>query len=109
MLRRTAMALLAALIATTIGSLALPQHAHATVPGLNGKIAFTSNLDGRTEVYSVNADGTGVTELTDSAGAGSPSWSPDGSALAYAGGPDPAGIYTISATGGTPHRVTDGS
>src|SRR5437868_3186771 len=109
MLRRTATALLTALIAAPIGSLALPQRAHATVPGLDGKIAFTSNLDGRTEVYTVNTDGTGVTELTDSAGAADPSWSPDGTSLAFGGGPDPAGIYTMTATGQNLHRVTDGS
>src|SRR5438270_9603348 len=92
MLRRTLIALLAALIAAPVASLASPPRAHATSPGGNGKIAFTSNLDGRTEVYTVNTDGSGVTELTDSAGAGDPSWSPDGIALAFAGGPDPAGI-----------------
>jgi Tol biopolymer transport system component len=108
MFRRSTLALLAALVAAPI-ALVAPQRAQATVPGSNGKIAFTSTLDGRTEVYTANADGSGVTELTDSAGADSPSWSPDGSSLAYAGGPDPAGIYTVSAAGGTPHRVTDGS
>src|SRR5437868_6948250 len=99
MLRRSAVALLAGLIALPFVALAPTPRAGATVAGANGKIAFTSNVDGRTEVYTANADGTGVTELTDSPDARGPSWSPDGSSLAFAGGPDPSGIYTMTATG----------
>src|SRR4051812_27414878 len=109
MFRRTAVALLAALIGTSFLSVASPQRAHATVPGLNGNIAFTSDVDGRTEIYTVNADGTGVTQVTDFQAAADSSWSPDGTSLSFAGGPDPAGIYTVSATGGSLHRIADGS
>jgi Tol biopolymer transport system component len=108
-IRRGLFAAISALLLAPVLGVIAPQHAHATTPGLNGKIAFTSDLDGRTEVYTANIDGSGVTELTDSAAAADPSWSPDGSSISYAGGPDPAGIYTIAANGGTPHRVTDGS
>src|ERR1044071_4910158 len=102
MLRRTVVALLAGLIALPVVALVSAPKAHATSPGGNGKIAFTSNLAGRTEVYTANTDGTGVTELTDSAGAADPSWSPDGSSLAYGGGPDPAGGYPIGPPRGGP-------
>src|SRR5260221_1317060 len=49
-----------------------------------GKIAFTSNRDGNNEVYVMNADGTGVTRLTnDPAIDQDPAWSPDGSRITF--------------------------
>jgi Tol biopolymer transport system component len=57
--------------------------ASATFPGKNGRIAFTSNQD----IYSVNPDGTGLTQLTQNGnsflGASLPRWSPDGQRLVY--------------------------
>ena len=46
------------------------------------KIAFTSSRDGNDEIYSVNADGTGLTRLTnDPASDDHAAWSPDGARL----------------------------
>ena len=46
---------------------------------LVGRIAFDSMRDGNPEIYVMNADGSGVTRLTDnSAGDWRPRWSPDG-------------------------------
>ena len=60
-----------------------PASASATFPGKNGRIAFTANSD----VYSVNPDGTGLTQLTPNDGrfaaASLPRWSPDGQRIAY--------------------------
>ena len=38
--------------------------AGAAFPGQNGQIAFVSNRDGNREIYSVNANGTGLDRLT---------------------------------------------
>jgi Tol biopolymer transport system component len=56
--------------------------ASASFPGANGKIAFgTVNP---TDVYVVNPDGTGLTNLTNSTAQESyPAWSPDGTKIAF--------------------------
>jgi Tol biopolymer transport system component len=83
--------------------LGLAPAAEATLPGANGKIVFwrASNL------YTINPDGTGETQLTTSGDAGSPKWSPDGHRIALArtvgGNTD---VYTIDADGSNMTRLT---
>jgi hypothetical protein len=80
---RIAFVVLAVLLSSIV--LAVPP-ADATFPGANGKIAFYSVRTGRFEVYVVNSDGTGETQLTTTAfprGSHSPTWSPDGAHIAY--------------------------
>jgi TolB protein len=60
------------------------------------RIAFESNADvgaanpeGDMEIWTMNADGTGATQLTHNAAHDEgPAWSPDGRLLAYTSGPD---------------------
>jgi hypothetical protein len=53
-------------------------------PTPSGRIAFTRALDGNGEVYVMNADGTGQTNITNNpAWDGFPAWSPDGSKIAF--------------------------
>ncbi|HEY7010399.1 MAG TPA: hypothetical protein VH395_15725, partial [Jatrophihabitantaceae bacterium] len=49
-------------------------------PGMNGKIAFSTDLGPDPQVFSVNPDGTGETQLTQSTDGHStnPGWTPDG-------------------------------
>jgi Tol biopolymer transport system component len=78
------------------------------------KVAFTSDRSGKYEIWVCDSDGRNSQQLTfspEGVGAGTPRWSPDGRYIAYdsgasASGPT-AGIYVISAEGGSPRLVTD--
>ena len=80
--------------------------APAAFPGQNGQIAFVSDRDGNLEIYVMNADGSGQTRLTTSAGADSePAFSPDGKKIAFRSDRDGDGeIFVMNAdgTGQTP-------
>jgi len=65
-----------------------------TRPPLEGQFVFQVASGG--DIYMVNADGTGLTRLTWGM---DPSWSPDGSQVAFVRWTTPWGIYTINADG----------
>lgn len=57
----------------------------AAYPGASGKIAFESTRDGNLEIYVMNPDGTGQTNVTNHPRSDTdPSWSPDGGRIAFA-------------------------
>ncbi|MGQ0744678.1 MAG: hypothetical protein ACT4OS_10170 [Acidimicrobiales bacterium] len=73
------------------------------------RIFFQSLRDGDSEIYVMNADGTGTERLTSSPGDDElPAVSPDGEKLAFTsardGNPE---VYVMDATGGAATRVTD--
>jgi Tol biopolymer transport system component len=53
--------------------------ATATPPGSNGRVAFANQGN----VWTVNPDGSGAVQLTTGGSDGEPSWSPDGSKIAF--------------------------
>src|SRR6476620_433942 len=57
--------------------------ARAAFPGINGLIVFQSNRDGHDEIYVRNSGGGGQTRLTDSFASEQPSWSADGTKIAF--------------------------
>ena len=50
----------------------------------SSKIVFTSNRDGNAEIYSINADGSGLIRLTTNAyNDDHPRWSPNGTKILF--------------------------
>ena len=85
-------------------------------PGVNGKIVY-QGFDpdmGGSDIYTVNADGTGTTRLTfDGSAKGNPEWSPDGSKISFDGSAVTSGgsccswnIYVMNADGSSRQRLT---
>jgi TolB protein len=94
---------LAMLVACGVAAVAALEDAKAAFPGKNGKIVFsTITLDGSEgeQIYSMNADGSGVTKLTDLPGENfEPDGSADGQKIAFfnafcSGDPSEGGVCT---------------
>ena len=83
----------------------------ATFPGKNGKIAWVSDLDASFEIYTMNADGSDRTNVSNHENfESSPTWSPDGSKISFEslGGEDSdLQIYTMSADGSKKTNVSN--
>lgn len=95
------------------GPMALRGDAGEEVPG--GRIVFVSDRDTtrgyNLDIYSMNADGSGQTRLTDNPGhEHQPAWSPDGATLSFAGGSgsQSTGIYLMSTDGSRATALTEG-
>jgi Tol biopolymer transport system component len=75
-------------------------------------IVFHSTRTGTEQVWVMNADGTGQTQLTFDPTPKDqlPDWSPDGSRIAYVQRTAPVGgdIWVVSADGSDPHPLTSG-
>lgn len=79
----------------------------------NGSIAFTSDRDGDDEIYVVNPDGSGATNLTQSAATTDqqPAWSPDGRRIAFVRDDPDDGrwdIFVMNRDGSGQTQLTDG-
>jgi Tol biopolymer transport system component len=78
--------------------------ASATNPGPSGKIAFTKSGD----IWSVNPDGSGLTQLTNTVGVSEadPTFSPDGNYIAYTRNSN-AYLFIMRADGSEPHFLAN--
>ncbi|TDD63631.1 hypothetical protein E1298_43540, partial [Actinomadura rubrisoli] len=73
------------------------------------RIAFTRRIDGRSEAWVMNADGSGQRKVTDIAG-GRLTWSPDSTRLAYMGEKDGgAQIFAVALQGKAVTQLTTDS
>src|SRR5215218_5102456 len=69
-------------------------------PGTNGKIAFDSDRDGNSDIYSMNPDGSNQTNLSRSMGDISASYSANGRKISSSSARDgTCEIYTMNANG----------
>jgi TolB protein len=103
------LALTLAALAAGVSALALP--ATATPPGNNGKLVFERETRDGSDMFTVGADGSGLTRLTRLRGAeGDASWSPDGSQVAFTAARDPEEgpyeIWAVNADGSGLKRLT---
>jgi Tol biopolymer transport system component len=73
-----------------------------------GRIVFHSNRSGNRDLYVINADGSGLTRLTDNpAGDGTPAWSPDGARIVFQSDRDGNDeIYVMRSDGSQPVNLT---
>ena len=72
-----------------------------------GRIAFQSDRTGNSDIYVVNADGSGLANLTNGTGSNRlPRWSPDGKRVVFNSGDH---VYLMDADGSNRQALTSGS
>ncbi len=96
----------AALLGFTALIVSASDDGDAAFPGLNGKIAYSSGAAYQTSIWSANADGTSPTQLTVGNSDYGPSYSADGSRIAFG---RENGVYVMNADGSGLTQLAAGS
>jgi Tol biopolymer transport system component len=95
----------------TLTNRALAFDAHPAWSPDGSRIAFESTVEGKRNIWVMQADGQGLrrlTDLTGPAGETAPAWSPRGDRIAYASDRDGnSEIYVVAADGSGARRITD--
>lgn len=72
-------------------------------PDINGKIAFSSNRTGSNQIFTINSDGTGTTQLTFTGDNRCATWSPDGTKITFIRSND---VWRMDANGSNQTNLT---
>jgi Tol biopolymer transport system component len=99
----------AAVLAASVLALAAARTAEAAFPGGNGKITFQSDRHGPVEIYAMTPGET-ATRITTSNNSSDPSYSPDGSKIAFIGGSKTNSsfeVWVMNADGSGRRQVTN--
>jgi Tol biopolymer transport system component len=108
--------MVAAVAATVVVLVVATKPAGAAFPGSNGKIVFhtASSIVGGdpsatdTEIFTMNPNGTGLTQLTVNAVQDfNPAWSPDGTEIVFEHRNPDDEIYKMAADGSNQRRLTN--
>jgi Tol biopolymer transport system component len=103
---------LLAIVILTVGLMMLtPAMAvKGSYPGKNGMIAFSAGVDEVGQIWVMNADGTGLQQLTHGElDSKDPAWSPGGTEIVYTYGTGADDkIWVMNADGSNPHALTSG-
>jgi TolB protein len=76
---------------------------------VNNQVVFMSRMNGGQHIFRMNADGTGVTQLTNNANNGDPAWSPDGKQISFGSDRERNGklnIFIMNADGSNTRQLT---
>lgn len=88
---------------------ATPTPTPTPTPKVSGRIAFSSDRGGNSEIYTINADASGLSNITNNPDDESqPLWSPDGTKLLFISDRSGDGeIYRMDANGANVIQLTD--
>ena len=97
-----------AVLAVTLGVVAMAVPAQAVASGANGWVSFVSDRTGSRQIYIMRSDGTAQTKLTSAGSNWDPAWSPDGLSIAFVSDRDGSTeLYTMAYDGTAQTRITN--
>jgi dipeptidyl aminopeptidase/acylaminoacyl peptidase len=85
-----------------------PSGTRAAFPGANGNVAFSSDRQGGSRIFTIAPNGKDVPRVTDGSDDTAPAFSPSGKWIVFVrhGGPKP-GLYRVKADGSNEKRLTN--